>query len=70
MSSKPLIVSPGLKSGTGHSSNLNFETAQPVIQVNKVNSEARTKIQGLLDKKYLQVISQNTMDIGRTNLIQ
>ena len=32
--------------------------------------EARTKLQELLNKKYLQLISQNAMDIGRTNLIE
>ena len=32
--------------------------------------EARTKLQELLDQKYLQIILQNTMDIGRINLIE
>ena len=35
-----------------------------------IPEEARTKVQELLDKKYLQIISQNAMDIGRTNLIE
>ena len=32
--------------------------------------EARTKFQELLNKRYPQIISQNTTDIGRTNLIE
>ena len=35
-----------------------------------IPKEARTKLQELLNKKYLQIISQNAMDIGRTNLIK
>ena len=31
---------------------------------------ARTKLQELLDKKYPHIMSQNAMDIGRTNLIE
>ena len=32
--------------------------------------EARMKLQELLDKIYLQIISQNAMDIDRTNLME
>ena len=32
--------------------------------------EVMTKLQELLDKKYPEIISQNAMDIGRTNLIK
>ena len=35
-----------------------------------IPEEARTKLQELLDKKYPQIISQNAVDIGRTNMIQ
>ena len=35
-----------------------------------IPKEARTKLQELLNKKYLQIISQNVMDTGRTNLIE
>ena len=35
-----------------------------------IPKEARTKLQGWLNKNYLQIISQNAMDIGRTNLIE
>ena len=35
-----------------------------------ITEEARTKLQELLNKKYLQIILQNAMDIGRTNLIE
>ena len=35
-----------------------------------IPEEARTKLQDLLNKKYLQIISQNATDIGRTNLIK
>ena len=35
-----------------------------------IPEETRTKLWELLDKKYLHIISQNTMDIGRTNLIK
>ena len=35
-----------------------------------IPEEARMKLWELLNKKYLQIISQNTMDIGRTNLIE
>ena len=35
-----------------------------------IPEEARMKLRDLLEKKYLSVISQNTMDIGRTNLIE
>ena len=35
-----------------------------------IPEKARTKLQELLDKKYLQIILQNVMDIGRTNLIK
>ena len=40
------------------------------IQDVDIPDEARTKLQELLDKIYLQIISQNAMDIGRTNLIE
>ena len=32
--------------------------------------DAKTKLQGLLDKKYPQIISKNALDIGGTNLIK
>ena len=32
--------------------------------------EARTKLRDLLERKYLHIISQNMMDIGRTNLYE
>ena len=35
-----------------------------------IAEEARTKLQELLNGKYLQIILQNMMDIGRTNLIK
>ena len=35
-----------------------------------IPDDARTKLQELLDKKYLQIILQNAMDIGRTNFIE
>ena len=35
-----------------------------------IPKKARTKLQELLNKKCLQIISQNAMDIGRTNLIE
>ena len=35
-----------------------------------IAEEAKTKLQELLKKKYLQIISQNAIDIGRTNLIE
>ena len=35
-----------------------------------IPKEARTKLKELLDKKYLQIISQNATDVGRTNLIE
>ena len=35
-----------------------------------IPEEARTKLGDLLERKYLNVISQNVMDIGRTNLIE
>ena len=35
-----------------------------------ISEEARTKLQALLDKKYPQIILQNAVDIGRTNLIE
>ena len=35
-----------------------------------IPKEARTKLQELLDKKYLHIISQNATDICRTNLIE
>ena len=35
-----------------------------------IPKEAKTKLQELVNKKYLQIISQNIMDIGRTNLIK
>ena len=35
-----------------------------------IPKEARMKFQELLNKKYLQIIFQNAMDIGRTNLIE
>ena len=35
-----------------------------------IPKETRTMLQDLLNKKYLQIISQHAMDIGRTNLIK
>ena len=35
-----------------------------------IPKEVRTKLQELLNKKYLQIISKNATDIGRTNLIK
>ena len=35
-----------------------------------IPEEARMKLQGLPDQKYLQIILQNATDIGRTNLIE
>ena len=35
-----------------------------------IPKEARTKLQEMLDKKYLHIISQSIKDIGRTNLIK
>ena len=35
-----------------------------------IPKEARTKLWELLHKEYLQIISQNAMDTGRTNLIE
>ena len=35
-----------------------------------IAEEARMKLQELLDKKYPQIILQNAMDIGSTNLIE
>ena len=35
-----------------------------------IPEEAKMKLQELLNKKYLQIISQNATDIGRTNLIE
>ena len=35
-----------------------------------IPEEARMKLQELLDKKYPQIIAQNAIDIGRTNLIK
>ena len=35
-----------------------------------IPEEARMKLRDLLEKKYLNIISQNVMDIGRTNLIE
>ena len=35
-----------------------------------IPEEARTKLWELIDKKYLQIILQNAMDISRTNLIE
>ena len=32
--------------------------------------EARVKLQELLDRKYIHIMSQTTTDIGRTNLIE
>ena len=36
----------------------------------EIPEEARTKLRDLLEKKYLNIISQNMTDIGRTNLIK
>ena len=35
-----------------------------------IPEEARTKLRDLLERKYLNIVSQNVMDIGRTNLIE
>ena len=35
-----------------------------------ISEEARTKLRDLLERKYHHIISQNVMDIGRTNLIE
>ena len=35
-----------------------------------MSEEARMKLQGFPNKKYLQIISQNATDVGRTNLIK
>ena len=35
-----------------------------------IPEEARTKLQQLLNRKYLKIFSQNTMDIGRSNSIE
>ena len=35
-----------------------------------IPEEAREKLQELLDKKYVHVISQTTADVGRTNMIE
>ena len=35
-----------------------------------IPDEARTKLQELLNRKFLQIISKNAMDVGRTNLIE
>ena len=35
-----------------------------------IPEEARAQLQELLDQKYINIISQTTMDIGRTNLIE
>ena len=36
----------------------------------EIPDKAKTKLQELLNKKYLQMISKNAMDMGRTNLIK
>ena len=35
-----------------------------------IPEEVRSKLRDLLERKYLNIISQNVMDIGRTNLIE
>ena len=35
-----------------------------------IPEEARVKLHDLLDRKYIHIVSQNVMDIGRTNLIE
>ena len=35
-----------------------------------IPKEARNKLQELLGKKYIHIVSQTTTDIGRTNLIE
>ena len=40
------------------------------IQDADIPEEARVQLQELLDRKYINIISQTTTDIGRTNLIE
>ena len=35
-----------------------------------IPEEARVELQDLLERKYLHIMSQNVIDIGRTNLIE
>ena len=54
--------------------NLQLETDANSLSISipdvDIPEEARNKLQELLDKKYVHIISQTPTDIGRTNLME